>query len=266
MTTRTTHPNGVPCWADLWTSDVEGARTFYRELFGWDAEDPMPEFGGYFNFLRSGAWIAGGMGDMGEPDGDFFMPANNTWKVYLAVDDIEATTAAAKRAGATILTECMAVGDLGKQVVLQDPTGAHLAFWQAGTHPGFTTLDEPGAPGWFELHTRDHAGAVAFYRDVLGIEVETVSDTDEFRYATLNGPSGCGQVAGIMDASHWLPDGVPAHWTLYWTTADADASVAKVTTLGGSVIQPAEDTPYGRIATVTDTTGSVFRLRTPPPS
>jgi predicted enzyme related to lactoylglutathione lyase len=43
-----------------------------------------------------------------------------------------------------------------------------------------------------------------------------------------------------------------------------DASVAHVESLGGAVIAPAEDTPYGRIATVADPMGAQFRLRTPP--
>lgn len=264
MTIRTDHPDGAPCWVDLWTSDVDRARTFYGVLFGWEATDPIAEFGGYFNFLRDGELIAGGMGDMGSVDGDFFMPANNTWKVYLAAHDAVAAGIAAKNRGATILSECMDVGDLGRQCVLEDPTGAALGFWQAGSHPGFVTLDEPGAPSWFELHTNDFTAAVGFYRDVLGVDIEIVGDTDEFRYATLNGPSDCGQVAGIMDATAWLSEGMAPYWTVYFGTADVDASIATLTGLGGTVVAEAEDTPYGRIATVTDPMGAIFRLRTPP--
>ena len=36
MTTRDPKLPGSPCWADLWTSDVEGSRRFYSELFGWE--------------------------------------------------------------------------------------------------------------------------------------------------------------------------------------------------------------------------------------
>jgi hypothetical protein len=58
---------------------------------GWEAGDPDPEFGGYFIFRRDGVDIAGGMGDMGED-----MPATDTWRVYLATDDI-AKTASRRR-------------------------------------------------------------------------------------------------------------------------------------------------------------------------
>ena len=47
MPTRDRAPLGAPCWADLWTSDVEGSRAFYSEVFGWEAQEPSPEFGGY---------------------------------------------------------------------------------------------------------------------------------------------------------------------------------------------------------------------------
>ena len=43
MTTREHAPVGAPCWADLWTSDVEGSRRFYSELFGWEAAEPSEE-------------------------------------------------------------------------------------------------------------------------------------------------------------------------------------------------------------------------------
>ncbi|MGZ4524261.1 MAG: VOC family protein [Mycobacteriaceae bacterium] len=257
MTTRESNLIGSPCWADLWTSDVEGSRRFYGELFGWEAQEPSPEFGGYFMFTRNGVPVAGGMGDMGD------MPAQDVWKIYLATDDIAKTVAAAEAAGAQIISPPMAVADLGIQAVLIDPAGAQLGAWQPGTFPGFTVLNEHGAPSWFELHTRDHAAAVAFYRSVFGWDTNVVGDSDEFRYTTMRHPGGDGELAGIMDATAFLPEGAPAHWSVYWEVDDADATVAKVKALGGSVVRDAEDTPFGRLAAVTDPAGAQFKLHTP---
>ena len=67
-----------------------------------------------------------------------------------------------------------------------------------------------------------------------------------------------------MDASTFLPEGVPAHWSIYWDVADIDASVAMVAELGGSVIDTPMDTPYERMASVADPSGAMFKLRTPP--
>ena len=256
MVTRAHAPAGSPCWVDLWTSDVGGSRAFYGELLGWESGEPDPEFGGYFIFTRQGVDIAGCMGDMGEG-----MEANDTWKVYLATDDINATTEAA---GAEILAPAMPVGELGIQTVLVDPTGANLGAWEEGTFPGFTVLDEHGAPGWFELHTRQYATALDFYRTVFHWETASVGDSDALRYATMQDPVSKEPLAGILDASGFLPEGTPPYWALYWEVDDADAAVTVVESLGGSVVRAVEDTPYGRIATVADPAGAIFRLRTGP--
>ncbi len=95
MTTRDRAPLGAPCWTDLFTSDVEGSRKFYSELFGWEALEPSPEFGGYFMFSLNGKEVAGGMGDMGD------IKANNAWKVYLQTDDINATLETPRRRAPT---------------------------------------------------------------------------------------------------------------------------------------------------------------------
>jgi len=260
MPTRDSAPTGSPCWTDLWTSDVEGSRKFYGDLFGWEAQEPSPEFGGYFMFTRDGVPTAGAMGgSMGD------MPATDTWKIYLQTDDVAKAVEAAEAEGAQLVSPVMPVADLGSQAVLVDPTGAEFGAWQPGTFPGFTVLNETGAPSWFELHTRDHSTAVAFYRSVFGWDTSAVGDSDEFRYTVMRNPGAEGELAGIMDASGFLPEGVPAHWSVYWEVDDVDATVAKVKALGGSVVMDAVDTPYGRLATVTDPAGAQFKLRRPNP-
>ena len=255
MAKRESAPSGAPCWTDLWTSDVEGSRKFYSDVFGWEAQEPSPEFGGYFMFTRDGVPVAGAMGAMGE------MPATDAWTIYLTTDDITKTIAAAEAEGAEIVNPAMAVADLGIQAVFVDPTGAHLGMWQPGTFPGFTVINETGAPSWFELHTRDHAKAVAFYRSVFHWDTNSIGDTHDFRYTTMRDPGGGEDLAGIMDASTFLPEGVPSHWSVYWEVDDADAVIGKVKALGGTVVMDPQDTPYGRLATVTDQAGAVFKLR-----
>jgi predicted enzyme related to lactoylglutathione lyase len=255
MPTRDTAPIGAPCWVDLMTSDRAGSRAFYTELFGWTAEEPAEEFGGYFNFQKDGIRVAGCMGSepgSGLPD---------VWSVYLASDDARKTVDAATANGGQVIVEPMQVGDLGTMAVVTDSGGAGVGVWQPGLHKGFGTFGEAGTPGWFELQTRDHRGAVDFYREVFRWDTRDVSDTPEFRYSTLN--DGDDMLAGIMDASGFLPDGVPAHWSVYFGVDDADATLARIVELGGRVLQPAEDTPYGRLATAADPTGAEFKLVAP---
>jgi hypothetical protein len=260
MPKRDSSPAGSPCWADLWTSDVQGSAKFYGELLGWEAQEPSAEFGGYFMFHHNGVPVAGGMGDMGD------MLADNSWKIYLTSDDIAKTVDLAERNGAEIHFPPMSIADLGTQTVLSDSTGAIVGSWQPGTFSGFGVLNEPGDPSWFELFTRDFENSISFYKSVFGWEFDIVSDNEQMRYATMRNPEGSAGdwLAGVMDASGFLPDGAPDHWSVYWEVQDANESVEKVKSLGGSVIMDAEDTPYGKLATVLDPFGAQFKLRTSP--
>ncbi|MGH3795908.1 MAG: VOC family protein [Pseudonocardiaceae bacterium] len=152
----------------------------------------------------------------------------------------------------------MEVGELGTMAVVADPGGAGIGVWQPGLHQGFGVFGEPGTPSWFELHTRNYQAVVDFYRTVFDWDTHVVSDTPEFRYTTLR--HGESWLAGIMDASGWLPDGVPAHWSVYFGVADTDVALVKIADLGGQVLMAAEDTPYGRLAAAADPTGAQFKL------
>jgi predicted enzyme related to lactoylglutathione lyase len=243
---------GAPCWVDLYTSDPDGAQHFYRELLGWTGQSAGEEYGGYINFSLGGAMVAGCMrndGQSGTPD---------AWSVYLASDDAKATVDAAATRGSQVIVPAMEVMALGTMAVVTDPGGATIGIWQPGLHRGFGVVGEPGAPSWFELHTRSYDAVVPFYRDVFGWDTHAMSDASEFRYTTLG--EGDSAAAGIMDATGFLPAGVPSTWTVYFAVANTDAALQKVVALGGTVVQPAQDTPYGRLASATDATGAAFSV------
>jgi predicted enzyme related to lactoylglutathione lyase len=240
------------------TSDTKRSRTFYGELFGWAAEEPNDEFGGYFNFTKNGVRVAGCMASQAREGGPE-MP--DVWSVYLATDDTAKTLEATTAHGGQVHVEATTVGDLGTMAIVGDPGGAVVGVWQPGLHPGFGLFGEAGTPSWFELHTRDYGAAVSFYRDVFRCDTKVLSDTPEFRYTTV--VDGDDLLAGIMDATNFLPEGVPAHWSVYFGVDDTDAALAKIVDLGGTIVVPAEDTPYGRLATATDPTGAQFKLVAP---
>lgn len=253
MAKRASAPIGAPCWIDLFTDDPDRTRAFYGEIFGWTSESAGDEYGGYINFSKDGVPVAGAMrndGSTGAPD---------TWSVYLATKDAAATADAASAHGGQVDLPPMPVMELGTMAYVVDPGGARIGIWQPGLHKGFGIYDEPGAPSWFEVHTGAYDASVAFYRDVFGWDAHTVSDSPEFRYTTLN--HGEEQLAGIMDASNFMPAGAPASWSVYFGVANADATLAQIVELGGAIAEPAQDTPYGRLATATDPTGARFKLR-----
>ena len=247
MTTRTTTaPTGAPCWIDLSTSDEARSHAFYTELFGWTVDDPGPDYGGYKNFLVGGAPVAGCMSMPGAPD---------AWSVYLAAPDVDKVMANATG----VVSPAMDVMTLGRMAIVTDPAGDVIGAWQAGDHLGFGVYDEPNTPAWFELHSKDYDAAVAFYTDVFQWPATTVADEPGFRYTTHG--SGESQLAGIVDSSVWPDD--PSGWHVYFRVADADGAVARAVALGATVVDPAEDTPYGRLATLRDPNGALFKLQQP---
>lgn len=245
---------GEPCWIDLLSSDTDVAERFYGALFGWTAESAGPEYGGYINFSRGDTRVAGMMGltpEMG--------PMPDAWSVYLASTDTQATLEAAEANGGGVMMAATDIPLVGVMGYATDPSGAAVGVFQATGDMTFGyDLQTVGGPGWFELFTKDFDRTIAFCEQTFGWDAHVVSDTDEFRYTTLG--EGDGQRAGVMDATGFLPPDVPAHWSVYFRVADCDATVAAATKLGGKVVVPPEDTPYGKLATLTDPNGAVFKL------
>lgn len=250
-------PAGAPCWIDLMTSNMAKSQEFYTALFGWTYETGDEEkYGGYTMAYKDGKSVAGLM--QSQEDGQGYP---DMWSTYLRVDDIDAAVASAKDAGAISYMDPMEVPEQGKMAMLGDPGGASIGLWEFGGHTGFQAHEENGASAWHELHSKDYPAAVGFYTGVFGLTPKVMGDSPEFRYTTL--VDGEKELAGVMDAAGYLPDEVPSHWEVYFQVDDADASVAKALTLGATVINEAEDTPYGRLAGLTDCTGAMFKLIQP---
>ncbi|MCF4120597.1 VOC family protein [Antribacter sp. KLBMP9083] len=244
-------PDGAPIWIDLGTPDLEATVAFYTGLFGWTYTSFGPEFGDYGQFSKSGQAIAG-VGPLALPG----QPA--VWGTYLKSFDVAATAVAAAEHGGTVAYGPDEVPGQGRFVTVIDPSGAAVGFWEPMAHTGYGLYGEHGTAAWHELHTRDYEAAVDFYAAVAGWDVHTMSDTEDFRYATFG--AGDDALAGIFDATHDLPDGVPSFWTVYLGSDDPDATAKLATQLGGTVLEPPIDTPYGRMATIADPHGTQFKI------
>ena len=247
---------GSPCWVQLGTTDVEAAKAFYGQLFGWDAEtDPRPEVGGYTMFSLGGN-PAAAVAPLMDPR----QPVR--WILSFATTDVDATTEAARGAGAQLWMEPMDVLDIGRWALLSDPTGAAFSLWQAKGFTGFGVVNEPNAFGWIDLATRDPEDALKFYRDVFGWEV---TPDEQYPMVGLGGR----MFGGVMDMGAMFPPEVPAHWNPYFVVADVDGTAAKAIELGGQVTYGPEDTNMEngpRIAVISDPQGGAFGIFKPPPT
>ena len=114
-------------------ADVAAAIPFYTELLGFQVDlHPAPGFArlsrGALQLLlnRPGAGGAG----QAMPDGR--MPAPGGWnRIQIEVDDLSATVARLKDAGCRFRNEIV-VGQGGKQVLLDDPSGNPVELFEPG--------------------------------------------------------------------------------------------------------------------------------------
>jgi uncharacterized protein len=153
--------------------------------------------------------------------------------------------------------EPMDVMQFGRMAVAADITGAVFGVWQGREQKGVGVANAPGALTWNEHFSRDFEGAKAFYSAVFGYEYGDMS-SDQFTYATLllHGH----EVGGIGAYPAGTPESMPSAWNTYFGTVDTDKSVQRVAEAGGAVVRPATDSPYGRVAVVTDDQGAAFSL------
>lgn len=129
MSDKMTMPKaGEICWTELTTRDAEKAKSFYSEMFGWKFAAHPDGFEGY-NCFQVGDKDMGGI--MQIPTEGEYSQMPTRWLSYIYVEDIEAAARKAESLGATIKVPVTDVSDFGRFVVLLDPTGAEIAFWQS---------------------------------------------------------------------------------------------------------------------------------------
>jgi predicted enzyme related to lactoylglutathione lyase len=253
MPERTEYAPGTPCWVDLGSPNLEASKRFYGELLGWEAVETgsVEEAGGYMMFTLRGKNVAG-MGPLqeGQP------PA---WGTYVCVVDADATTEAARDLGATVLLDPMDVLDAGRMAIFMDPTGAVISIWQANQHIGAELVNEPGAFCWNELLSRDLEGSRAFYTRLFGWGTETMRSAagGEYTSVTVDDQG----VGGMLSMPENVPAEAPNSWMTYFAVDDCDASVTKLESLGGAVLNPAMDIEgVGRFAVGMDPHGAAFAV------
>jgi len=114
---------GAFCWNELATTDPEGARTFYTQLFGWSAkvseEGPTP----YTEWQR-GEHSLGGMRGIGEGE-----PVSTPyWLVYFTVENCEAATEKMKELGGAVHMANYDIPHVGRMSFGADPQGAAMSI------------------------------------------------------------------------------------------------------------------------------------------
>ncbi|MDO0925768.1 VOC family protein [Streptomyces sp. TG1A-8] len=119
----------------------------------------------------------------------------------------------------------------------------------------------------------DHDKALAFYRDVLGLEVRNDVGFEGMRWVTVGSPLQP-DVEIVLEPPGASPDASPADRQataellakgmlrgVIFTTADCDALFERVRESGGEVLQEPTDQPYGvRDCAFRDPAGNMLRF------
>ena len=109
-------------WNELLTTDVEGAKSFYTKLFGWETI-PMP--GGMpYTILKKDGGDVGGLMQSPVPGA----PAQ--WVAYISVADTDQSAKSATSFGAKIVVPPFDIPKIGRIALLQDPQGATFGLFQ----------------------------------------------------------------------------------------------------------------------------------------
>jgi len=239
-----------PVWMDLAAHSGRNIAPFYNAVCGWEAAESSEEFGGYFMFMNNGQPVAGAMPAPPEQLGG--------WTMYVQVDDVAAALEKVTSAGGMVIAGPIPIADLGTMAVIADPSGCPFGLWAPDTFTGFALDGQVGSAIWFELYAKDYAGSQKFLSDVFGWTFDVVSDTDQFRYATVSFDGE--PKLGIMDFSADMHASMPAYWNNYIRVANCDDAAAAVEASGGELLMSPMDSPHGRMAAVRDPDGAVFSL------
>jgi predicted enzyme related to lactoylglutathione lyase len=272
-TTRT-YPHGVPSWIDLETQDVDTAIAFYRDLFGWRFTEQLPPGApGRYAVASVDGTDATAVAAIGTPAAGF--DGEVTWHTYLAVDDVDAAAARVTVLGGVVSSPPESVGPpgqpAGRMARIVDAQGAPSRLWQAGTRLGAQVANVPGTWNFSNLFTPDVDRALTFYGPLLGWE-----RTDDLGAGMARVPGYGDYLArtidpGIHERQEHVPPGFadvvagvlqaegPARWSVTFTVADRDRSVAEAERAGATVVAT-EDSEWTKEATIRDPFGAELVL------
>jgi predicted enzyme related to lactoylglutathione lyase len=246
---------GTFCWIELATTDAEAAKKFYTELFGWTFNDTPVGPGMVYTMLKLDGKDVGALYKMFPEMISQGIPPN--WLSYASVANADESATKAKALGATLLKEPFDVMTVGRMAVVQDPTGAVFALWQAKDHKGAGVVNVPGSFCWNELMTTDTTKDGKFYTGLFGWGKDT-QNFGPMEYTMFS--NGERPAGGMLKITPEMGP-IPPNWLVYFAVDDCDAKTQKATELGGGVMKPPDDIPgIGRFSILTDPQGGAFAL------
>jgi predicted enzyme related to lactoylglutathione lyase len=253
MGERAEYTPGTFCWADLATTDQDGAKGFYTGLFGWEVEDLPVGDGVYYSMARLRGKDVAAISTQPEQQREAGVPP--TWNSYVSVESADAAAERAGELGATVHAPPFDVMQVGRMAVIQDPQGAFFMVWQPKQTIGAELVNEPGTLVWNELATTDVDAARSFYGGLFGWEFAPFEGSPDPYFTIQNRGSSNGGLRQLAPEQ-----GAPPHWLVYFGTEEIDGGLARVEELGGSKLTEPIDIGIAKFGIVRDPQGAAFAI------
>jgi hypothetical protein len=149
------------------------------------------------------------------------------------------------------------IPNVGRFAPVADPQGAIVNLFKATSPAAQAVSNEPGRAGWFELHAQDAAKSWDFYSRLFGWTKSQAMDM---------GAMGVYQIFSIDNLQSGAMFNSPAaqyasYWLLYFSIANIDEALSRLTAAGGKVMHGPVQVPGDRwIVQASDPQGAAFAL------
>ena len=241
---------GQVVWHDLLTDDVNEAKQFYGQLFGWTFQ----EHEGYTLILNKGEPIAGIVYTAAVEDGS----GRATWVTCLSVADVDEHAGWIEEIGGKVVQPPAEMGKRGRYCIVSDPQGAPLVLLRSAT--GDPEQTEPVMNGWMwdELWTSDPDAVLSFYQDLGDYSAEQVNPEEDGEPYWI-----------LVRDTRWqagvtrIPfEDVPPQWVPVIRVDDPAAVAGQVDGLGGKVlVRPDKSSNDADVALIEDPSGGIVMVQ-----
>ena len=236
------HHQGKFVWNDLLTDNVETAREFYGQLFGWTFTQQ-----GRYTVVQSEGRNIGGMVELkANPE----KPSAARWLCTLSVDDVDAAVALFIDEGGTANEGPLELLNRGRGALVRDPQGAQLVLLHA--KEGDPEDEEPAMMSWLwhELWSNNTEVSLAFYQKLAGYDYENYEDEATDYLILIKEDQWRAGIRFVDDSE------LEMRWVPVVRVVDTKAIAEKAEQLGGEIRVAPRPTESGSVALLVDPSGA----------
>jgi predicted enzyme related to lactoylglutathione lyase len=240
-------------WADLFTNNVERARRFYEQAFGWEWRAISSGEHAYGIFYNAGLAVAG-VAYRAAPEG---IDDYGRWVHYVSVGDVMAAGSEIVAKGGEELLGYRNHENRGEFAIYAGPHKEVFGIMRSSTgDPGDYRADF-GDWIWWELFTRDVQSSIEYYQAIFDYEIFEKEDTPDFIDVYLQRHGYARAAIGpLPDESEQIPT-----WLGFIRVEDMTRSLENIVVHGGKVLlAPEPDVLDSDLAVIADPVGTLIAL------